>query len=52
MADFLRMGGYGFYVWVSYGLAVLVLIYNIWLPLSCERRLKRRLARQVKGRGA
>ena len=34
---FLHMGGYGAYVWSSYGLASLVLIVNVVLPLRAER---------------
>lgn len=52
MSEIFRMGGYGVYIWISYGLALFILVLNIWLPLSCERRLLRRLARQAKGKKA
>ena len=32
MHDFFAMGGYGFYVWTSYGLTLLILVLNI-LPV-------------------
>lgn len=30
MMEFLRMGGYGAYVWSAYGITLIVLIFNIW----------------------
>lgn len=43
---FLHMGGYGAYVWSSYGLAAVVLIVNVVLPRRAERATLRRLARR------
>ena len=43
---FLHMGGYGAYVWSSYGLASLVLIVNIVLPLRAERAALLRISRR------
>lgn len=31
MTEFFHMGGYGFYVWTSYGIAAVVLIANVIL---------------------
>jgi heme exporter protein D len=31
--EFLAMGGYGFYVWTSYAIALIVLVANIVLPI-------------------
>lgn len=39
MDSFLHMGGYAFYVWTSYALALLVLVLNWVLP---ERALRTR----------
>ena len=39
MAEFLHMGGYGFYVWCSYGVVVAVLLYHYFLPLLKEKKL-------------
>ena len=36
-ADFWAMGGYGFYVWGSYGAAVAVIAIEVWL-LRARRR--------------
>ena len=30
MSEFLAMGGYGFYVWGSYGVAALCIAIEIW----------------------
>ena len=36
-SDFWAMGGYGFYVWGSYGAAVVVIAVELWL-LRARRR--------------
>lgn len=43
--QFFAMGGYGFYVWSSYGLAALILILNLYFPLA-RRKTVRRLLRE------
>ncbi len=40
MAEFFAMGGYAPYVWGSYGLALMVLVYNAWIPVRRHRRLR------------
>lgn len=42
-SQFFAMGGYGFYVWSSYGLAALILILNLYLPLARRKTVRRRL---------
>ena len=49
VAEFFHMGGYGFYVWSSYGLALVVLVMNVLVPLQRQRDLKRRLASGTRG---
>ena len=44
--EFLTMGGYGAYVWPAYGLAALVVIANILLPLKRLRGLKAAIRRR------
>ena len=44
-AEFFAMGGYGSYVWGSYGLAALVLALNVILPLRRTRTGLRTLRR-------
>ena len=36
-ADFLAMGGYGFYVWSAYAFAALILAVNVVLPLQQKK---------------
>ncbi len=43
--EFFAMGGYGLYVWSSYGLAALILILNLYLPLR-RRKTVRHLLRE------
>ncbi|MBL0089068.1 MAG: heme exporter protein CcmD [Ideonella sp.] len=43
--DFLNMGGYGLYVWGSYGVTLLVMVIE---PLLAQRRLRN--ARQAAAR--
>ena len=42
--EFLQMGGYAVYIWSSYGLTLLVLLYNFFLPRVKEKKLIRKLA--------
>jgi len=46
MKEFFHMGGYGFYVWTSYGLALLVLLANLLSPILLKKKLLRELARR------
>ena len=41
-ADFLAMGGYGFYVWGSYGVAALAIVVEI-VSVRARRRAAARL---------
>jgi len=43
LAHFLSMGGYGFYVWGSYGVAVVVVVLELAL-LRARTRAARKLA--------
>jgi heme exporter protein D len=45
MHEFWHMGGYGAYVWSSYGLAAAVLAYNVIEPYLRLRRVERRIGR-------
>lgn len=47
-AEFLAMGGYGFYVWTSYGIAFVVLLLNVVIPLIQRKRFLRELALKQK----
>ncbi len=43
LADFLAMGGRGFFVWGSYGLSLLLIVIEIWLLRRSRRQSLRRL---------
>jgi heme exporter protein D len=43
MAEFFHMGGYAFYVWTSYGLALLVLVWVFFMPLRTRKQIIREL---------
>ncbi len=38
MADFLAMGGHGLYVWLAYGIALVILLLNVLQPLRLTRQ--------------
>ncbi len=38
LAEFLAMGGYGFYVWTAYSVVGIGLACNLWLPGRAHRR--------------
>ena len=47
-SEFLSMGGYGAYVWTSYGIAAVVLIANLVIPVQRHRLLVSRLRRRIR----
>lgn len=47
LREFFAMGGYGFFVWSSYGLTALLLVGNLVLALRRERRVLRELSTRV-----
>ena len=47
VAEYLRMGGYAFYVWTSYAVVLVVLALNLAAPALRLRHLRRTLARRV-----
>lgn len=46
-SEFFHMGGYGFYVWSSYALALIVLLVHIIQTKRRHRALLRELARRA-----
>ncbi|MDR3054948.1 MAG: heme exporter protein CcmD [Zoogloeaceae bacterium] len=47
-SDFLHMGGYGLYVWGSFGMTALLMVAEPWLAARQHRRIVTRLARQLR----
>lgn len=41
---FFAMGGYGLFVWLSFGVSFLLLLVLVWHSMTGQRRLMRRLA--------
>ena len=39
LTEFFHMGGYAFYVWTSYGIALFVLLLNVVSPLRQHSKL-------------
>lgn len=47
-ADFLNMGGHGLYVWLCYGLGLLIIVANLLLPMQQSKRVIRDLRRRLR----
>ena len=45
-SEWFAMGGYGGYVWASYGLTLVIIVYNLIAPIRRERRLLQEIARR------
>jgi heme exporter protein D len=50
--NFLRMGGYGFFVWGSYGMAVAIVAIEVWQLKVRRRRAVTELRREAARRSA
>ncbi len=48
MSEFLRMGGYAFYVWTSYGLAFVLMTALVVSPLIEKKRLIEGIRRKLR----
>lgn len=47
-SDFLAMGGHGLYVWLSYGVAALIFIGNIVLPMKKKKDIVKKHVQRLK----
>ncbi len=47
-AESILMGGYAFYVWTAYGIAFVVLLINLVLPVLQRKQFLRELALKQK----
>lgn len=47
-SEFLHMGGYGAYVWSSFGLSFITLLFNFVLPVIQERKTLEGIRKRVK----
>ena len=47
-SEFFAMGGYAFFVWMSYGLTLLVIVLNIVMPLIQRKQVIKRVKRAIR----
>ena len=47
-SEFFAMGGYAFYVWMSYGLTFLVILLNIVMPILHRKKVISRVKRAIR----
>jgi len=47
-SEFFAMGGYAFFVWMSYGLTFLVILVNIVMPLIERKQVIKRVKRAIR----
>ena len=47
-SEFFGMGGYAFFVWMSYGLTFLVILVNIVMPLIERKQVIKRVKRAIR----
>lgn len=50
MADFLAMGGYGFYVWLSFGFTGMSLLAIVVQTILAQRTLKNQISAETQRR--
>ena len=48
LEQFFSMGGYAFYVWTSYGIALVVLLINLIAPLRRKVEVRKDITRALK----
>jgi len=47
LTNFLHMGGYASYVWSSYAIALIALVWSVWSPLKEKKHLEKRIRRVI-----
>ena len=47
-SEFFAMGGYAFFVWTSYGIALLVIVLNIVMPMLHRKKVINRVKRAIR----
>lgn len=52
LEQFFSMGGYAFYVWTSYGIALAVLLANLVLSLRRKAEVRKDIARGLRQEAA
>lgn len=47
-SEFIAMGGHGFYVWLSYAIALIVIVINIVNPVRQKKKIVSDLVRRLR----
>lgn len=47
VSDFITMGGYGFYVWLSYGISLLALIVLFYQSAAEKKKIFKAIHREI-----
>lgn len=48
LEQFFSMGGYAFYVWTAYGIALALLVFNLVLPLRRKAEVRKNIERMIR----
>ncbi|MDH5407975.1 MAG: heme exporter protein CcmD [Gammaproteobacteria bacterium] len=48
MNEFFHMGGYAFFVWMSYGISAVVLLANVITPVMRKKEILQTLKRKLR----
>ncbi|MEH6594132.1 MAG: heme exporter protein CcmD [Colwellia polaris] len=48
ISAFIDMGGYGFYVWLSYGVSIFSLALLIFTSISSHKKIKLQITQRIK----
>ena len=47
-SDFLAMGGHGLYVWLSYGVALVIFVANVAVPMLKKKDIVKKHVQRLK----
>jgi heme exporter protein D len=48
ISAFIDMGGYGFYVWLSYGVSIIALALLVFSSITRHKNIKQQIAQRIK----
>jgi len=48
ISAFLDMGGYGFYVWLSYGVSIFALTVLVFSSMNSHKKIKQQIVQRIK----
>ncbi|MFV2058078.1 MAG: heme exporter protein CcmD [Thiohalomonadales bacterium] len=48
LADYFAMGGYGYYIWMSYGVTAFFMIAEVFLVIRNKRTILQRVTRMIR----